>query len=325
VGIRLHFTTEDLVRLRIAKGPDPMWEIVLSANLLANTQGRAIFDPWRARSRNRLSSVPKPQVRLIRYLAPGAGDFPDFLTPPRAAPDLTAGIEAVLTTPARRLRRDLSVLTTAPAWARPLADADRTALAGLGNALRGYHEAVIAPFWPRIQALVDADRAVRARALLDHGVDGLLNSLRPTLRWSPPVLEADYPVDRDLHLAGRGLLLVPSIFCWRTPVTFINADLPPVLVYPVAQQPAWWTDPGGQAGRTALAALLGPTRAAALLVIEDGCPTGELARRIGVTPPTASQHATVLREANLIVSTRRNNTVIHTLTPLGTTLLKANT
>ncbi|WP_446039829.1 ArsR/SmtB family transcription factor [Streptomyces sp. SID1121] len=323
--IRLHFTTEDLARLRIARGPDPLWEIVLSLNILANTQGRAVFDPWRARSRERLSGVPRPQARLLRYLAPGTGPFPDFLTPTPTAPDVATDIETVMTTPARQLRRDLGVLATAPSWARPLADADRTALAGLGDALHGYHHAAIAPLWPRIQALVDADRAVRARALLDHGTDGLLNSSRPTLRWSPPVLEADYPVDRDLHLAGRGLLLVPSVFCWRTPVTFIDDDLPPVLVYPVVQEPGWWGDPGRRAGRGALAAMLGPTRAAALRVIEDGCSTGELARRIGVTPPTASQHAAVLREARLVVSTRRNNTVIHTLTPLGAALLKENT
>ncbi|MYV51324.1 winged helix-turn-helix domain-containing protein, partial [Streptomyces sp. SID3212] len=119
--------------------------------------------------------------------------------------------------------------------------------------------------------------------------------------------------------------LVPSVFCWRTPVTFIDDDLPPVLVYPVVQEPGWWGDPGRRAGRGALAAMLGPTRAAALRVIEGGCSTGELARRIGVTPPTASQHAAVLREARLVVSTRRNNTVIHTLTPLGAALLKENT
>jgi hypothetical protein len=324
MGLRVHFTAADLSRVQIARGPDPMWEIVLSVIRLTSTEGRIVFDPWRAQAGDELRRLPETHVRMIRYLAPSAGDFPDFLTPPQAAPDLAAGIEAVLSTPRRRLRRDLAVLGDLPSWAHPLADADKTALAGLGDALHAYHRAAVAPFWQRVQALIDADRVVRARAQLDRGSDGLLHSLRPALRWSPPVLEADYPVDRDLHLAGRGLLLVPSVFCWRTPVTLVDPNLRPVLVYPIAPQPGWWADPADHTSGEALAALLGPSRAAALRVIENGCTTGELARRIAVTAPTASEHAVVLREANLIVTTRHHNTVLHTLTPLGTALLTAN-
>ncbi|WP_413759986.1 ArsR/SmtB family transcription factor [Streptomyces sp. MMBL 11-3] len=317
----MHFTAEDLSRVRVARGPDALWEIVLSASQLWRTERRAMFGHWRTEARAHLRSLPASHVGLVRYLVPSMGDFPDFLTPPRAAPTLAEGIDAVLSTPRRRMRQDLAVLPDPPGWARPLADADRTVLSTLGDALHGYYRAALAPIWPQLQARVDADRALRGRALLDHGVDGLLRSLRPTLRWSPPVLEADYPVDRDLHLSGRGLLLVPSLFCHGTPVTLIDPDLRPVLVYPVGKEPGWWR---GSADRTApdsLARLLGPSRAAALRVIEYGCTTGELARRIGVTAPTASQHTAVLRDAELIVSTRHRNTVLHTLTPLGATLL----
>ncbi|MEU0430345.1 ArsR family transcriptional regulator [Streptomyces sp. NPDC006290] len=326
MGLRVHFTAEDLARIRIAQGPDPMWEIVLSATLLDGTAGRAVFDPWRAGARSRLRDrLPRQDARLIRYLAPRTGDFPDFLTPVRATTDLDDGIEAVRATPARRLRQDLAVLPAAPTWARPLADSARTALTGLGNALHRYYHAALGPYWPRIQALVDADRTARSRALLRHGVDGLLHSLRPTLDWTPSVLTAPYPVDRDLHLDGRGLLLVPSVFCWRTPVTLIDTELPPVLVYPVAHRPGWCADPAARPGSGSLAALLGTTRASALRAVEDGCTTTELARRTGTTAPTASQHTYILREANLIVSTRHRNTVVHTLTPLGAALLHANT
>jgi hypothetical protein len=55
----------------------------------------------------------------------------------------------------------------------------------------------------------------------------------------------------------------------------------------------------------------------ALQVIEDGCTTGELARRIG-SPP-----ANTLREAGLIATIRLANTVIHTLHPLGACLTKS--
>ena len=317
----MHFTSDDLSRVRFAGGPDPLWETVLSLNLLGTARGRAVFDPWRAQVRAGLGVLPRGQLRLLRHLAPPVGDFPDFLTPPQAARGIDAGIEAVLSTPRRQLHRELTVLPGLPSWVRPLADGDPQALAGLGQALRAYHHAAIAPHEPRMQALVDAERAVRARAVLDRGGEGLLAGLGPSMRWNPPVLEATYHLQRDIHLGGRGLLLVPSAFCWRMPITLIDPDLPPVLVYPLPRTPGWWTGPTGP---RALANLLGPTRAACLRLIEDGCTTGELARRTGTTPATASQHATTLREAGLTTSTRHRNTVLHTLAPLGTALLKAN-
>ena len=88
-----------------------------------------MFGAWRVQARARLRRLPRSQVRLIRYLAPPAGDFPDFLTPFQTEPELGAGVAAVLSTPERRLRRDLAVLTDPPGWARPLADADRAARA----------------------------------------------------------------------------------------------------------------------------------------------------------------------------------------------------
>ncbi|MGW6836569.1 ArsR/SmtB family transcription factor [Streptomyces sp. NPDC054949] len=49
--------------------------------------------------------------------------------------------------------------------------------------------------------------------------------------------------------------------------------------------------------------------------------TGDLARRTGTSPATASHHATVLRAAGLLSTGRDGNGVRHTLTPLGRALL----
>ncbi|QXE32932.1 winged helix-turn-helix domain-containing protein [Streptomyces sp. GMY02] len=323
--LRVHFTADDLSRVRFAPGPDPLWETVLSLTSLGTAaRGRAFFAPWRNQARAELGRLPRWQLRMLRHLAPPVGDFPDFLTPPQASQGVDAGIEAVLSTPRRRLRRELTLLPGAPSWARQLADGEPAMLDRLGQALYAYHHAAITPHYPRMQALIDAERAARARTLLDHGAQGLLAGLGPAMRWSPPVLEVDYPKHRDIHLAGRGLVLVPSAFCWHTPVTLIDPSLPPVLVYPLPRTPAWWTNPTRIPGARTLAGLLGPTRAACLRVIEDGCTTGELARRTGTAPATASEHAGTLREAGLATSTRHGNTVLHTLTPLGAALLKAS-
>lgn len=322
--LRLHFTSEDLAQVRVAPAPDVLWETVLSATLLSNRQRATAFDPWRARTRSRMKLLRPAHVSLIRYLAPPVGNFPDFLTPSGTVDDLEAGIERVLATPRTQLRREVASLTGRSTWTRPLLDGDKAAITTVGEALRGYHRAAVAPYWSRIHALVDADRAVRARALLDGGVKGLLDSFRPVLQWDSPVLAARYPVDRDLYLNGRGLVLIPSAFCWQDPITLIDPELPPVLVYPaVGQQPGWWTSPPATQSTRNLINLLGDTRAVVLSVIEDGCTTTELARRVGVSAPSVSRHAAVLREAGLVTSLRQRNMVIHTLTPLGKALIRA--
>jgi DNA-binding transcriptional ArsR family regulator len=321
VMLRMYFSSDDLSRIRFAGRPDSLWEAVLSITLLGGKQGRAIFNPWRVHARRELATLPREQLRLLRYMAPPRGSFPDFLTPPQASQGLEEGIDEVLSTPRGRLRRELEILPGRPSWARSLADGDPEVLTDLGRALRNYHHAVIAPYEPRIQTLIDSERALRTQPMLDHGSEALLGSLGPSMRWSPPVLKVDYPLEREVHLAGRGLRLVPSAFCCRYPITFVDPGLPPVLVYPVLRTHHWWTNPVGSQGPRALANLLGASRAACLQVIHDGCTTGELARRVGIAQPTASQHATTLREAGLIATIRLANTVIHTLTPLGAALL----
>jgi len=71
-----------------------------------------------------------------------------------------------------------------------------------------------------------------------------------------------------------------------------------------------------------LAALLGETRAAALDVISEGCTTTELARRLGISPATASHHVSVLRCAGLVMTQRQGSAVVPTVTALGTQLLE---
>jgi DNA-binding transcriptional ArsR family regulator len=78
-------------------------------------------------------------------------------------------------------------------------------------------------------------------------------------------------------------------------------------------------------GSTAVSALLGNTRAAVLNVIAEhpGCSTKELAALAGISPPSASEHATVLRRAGLIHTRRHRNVALHSATHLGIALLNA--
>ncbi|MFE3094737.1 ArsR/SmtB family transcription factor [Streptomyces sp. NPDC059248] len=354
--LRIHFTGDDLARVRMAAKPDVLWETILSFHRLRERRRAVMFGEWRSETRARLNG----ETNLLAALVPTRGYFPDFLTPSEASGGLESGLAAIRATPPGRLHSELTLASASRASARAAARApgppsgpaagaaglsDRAptgatagalpapAVAGLAEGrpgpmsrllttLRGYHRAAVEPYWAHIQARVEADRAVRGRALLDGGAAELLCSLPPVLRWRPPVLEADYPVDRELRLDGRGLLLQPSFFCRDTPVVLRDTTLSPVLVYPVAHPPDQVFGETTGALASSLGRLVGHTRSAVLQAIRYGCTTSELARRAGVSLASASQHAAVLREAGLVLTLRHGNAVLHTLTPLGAALLR---
>ncbi|GAA0980577.1 hypothetical protein GCM10009555_047320 [Acrocarpospora macrocephala] len=188
-------------------------------------------------------------------------------------------------------------------------DIARTRLATAPRA--GHHDDLI-------RASVEADVAARVGALLAGGVEALLRGFEPLMRWRAPVLEVRYPVERDLHLQGRGLRLVPSFCCGATPLPLVEQDLPPVLVYPIAPEHRRdaITDPGDS-----LADLMGGTRAAVLAALRDSASTTQLATRLHTSLAAMSRHTKTLRQAGLITTTRCGPAVLHDLTPLGRRLL----
>ncbi|NYH45069.1 DNA-binding transcriptional ArsR family regulator [Micromonospora jinlongensis] len=331
--LKIHFSGEDILRTRLAPAADPIWELVLSLHVLQGRNRDPLTANWRRTVSQALrQDVASEQLRLLFALNPPRGYFPDFLTPYDSVDGFEAGLDALRRTPTELLHRDLTVLAAEnqlPSSAAALARGEVEVLHHLTESMEQYRSLAINPYWSRIQAAVAADRARRARALLDGGVEGLLTSLRPAMRWEGGVLEVrHYPHNREMHLDGRGLLLVPSFFCASTPVALLDPALPPVLVYPVdrlgglAPADRIAATPS-DAPRDSLAALLGRTRAAVLQATDEGSTTGEVARQLNISPAAASQHATVLRNAGLLVSHRERNSVLHTLTPLGRAMLDA--
>ncbi|HZB33038.1 MAG TPA: helix-turn-helix domain-containing protein [Streptosporangiaceae bacterium] len=343
--LRIHFTSTDLARTHLAEGPDPLWETVFSLQMLQARYGRLAFAEWRQRVRVDLRRHGlASETRGLRSLVPDASYFPDFLTPPEGLLGMEAGIEAIVAAPPARVAYELGILRErvgAPTWAQELADRTPRARERLGRMLSGYHARAVAPYWSAIRRRTEADRAIRTRTLRTAGVEGLLDGFRPAMRWSPPVLEIPgYPLDRDLYLEERGLLLVPSHFCWGHPVSFADAELPPTLLYPLGRDPGWMHPVPSEPGHLPLglpvpnlpppdlpaadplARLLGSTRAAVLRAASAIANTRELARHTGITPAAASQHTAVLREAGLITSRRHANSVFHQPTQLGAALLR---
>lgn len=315
--LRIHFSSEDLARTRVASGPNPLWEMVFSRLRLAEEDPPVALRPWLARVRADRARLA-PGIRVLAALTPRGPYFPDFLTPPEGRNGVDAGLRAILRTPKRRLNHELGRLAEwwqLPSWAGSLGDGQVPTLTTLTRTLRSYHDVAIAPYASLIGPRMAVEKANRTQT-----GEALLAGMAPLMRWCPPVLEVPYGVTRDMHLRGRGLLLVPSFFCRHTPVALADADLPPTLVYPIDPRSHWHA-----AANRPLVALLGATRATVLTAIDTGTTTTELARRAGTSPASVSRHTQVLREAGLVETIRNGTAVQHTLTPLGIAMLEGVT
>lgn len=322
--MRIIFTERDLARVRLADKPHILSEITFSVRALRRRDFSG-FEPWRSNTRSRLS----PHVRPLLDLVPARGWIPDFLEPNPAGP-LPNALDVVRAATTAEVAFDLARIAAErrpPPAARALVADPKQALDRLSEAILDYHHVAVAPYWRLIAGAFDAARAARARTLIDGGLDLLLTTLHPRVRWKPPVLEiADYRDGEHLNLDGRGLLLTFGVLAPvpRAGVIVTPGGRAPVLMAPIRERPSMAALISDSASAAGLAALLGRTRAKTLHAIAAGCTTTELARAVGVAPTTASEHATVLRNARLISTRRHRNAVLHTLTPLGTALLEVS-
>lgn len=318
--LRVHLNSEDLVRMRIAHAPAVMWETTLSLHWLHRGVAGAPGDLWRGSVARKL-----PQsTGLLAALIPQRGYIPDFLTPYNSAAELKDAIEPVMRVPKQRLRQELAKLAAdrrRSSWIRELSEGGKTSLRRLGNAFHSYHRTAVTPFWPHVRRNVAQEYARASHLMTQSGIEALLTQLAPGVHWRRPVLEIDYPVDRLLRPAGRGLILVPSYFCDRRPITLVKHETTPCLVYPVERRLPDVDCPPDQG--KALAELVGHSRAAVLEAINGTDNTSEIARRTGILVSSASQHLSALRRAGLVASSRRGNSMIHDLTPTGASLLRS--
>ncbi|MFF0291471.1 ArsR/SmtB family transcription factor [Streptomyces sp. NPDC005262] len=316
--IRLHFDAADLRQITLAPGPNALWETALSVRGVRTGtafggRARPAVDRWQRRMNGSLAA----RAGVLLDLVPRDGSMPDFLLQPSAA-DFGAALDLAGRTPADVLATDLRIEDSSGSsgrWSREFAAGAAAARRTFAHDLRRYHASSIAPLWPRVRTDGLADRALRAEMLLRGGVDALLTTLSPLWLWDPPTLHLPSRSTHDIPLCGRGLLLIPSWFA-TGPLVMWRPQQSTVLIHPMHVSDRPGAPPG------ALGPLIGRTRAAVLAGLRDPATTTALAERIGVSLAAASQHATVLRNAGLVCTTRIGAAVLHSLTPLGQALLE---
>ena len=325
MAYRIHFTPQDLARTRLASTPMPMLELDFAVRALQDRSQPARLDAWRRRTRAGLTD----EARMVLSLIPPVGFSPTFLTPTRPGP-FEELVEQVHATPRGSVRAELAEIAEQqpiPSWAYGLAD-DAELFSKVSAGLGSLYTSLLGPYWDQVTDLFRADQSIRLRQVLSGGVEHLLSQANPRwMRWKPPVLEVLMPngIEHDLLLEGRGVILTPSVFRSRTIVD--DDGLRTIISYPAGLEhpldSLTVVTPTAPTG--AVAALLGTTRSAVLTLIAEhpGSSTRELATLARIAPASASEHATVLREAGLISTRRHRNTALHSVTNLGLALLNA--
>ncbi|MCR8577587.1 ArsR/SmtB family transcription factor [Streptomyces sp. Isolate_219] len=323
--VNLHFGADDLLRIRFAVSP--LCETHEAVRTLRHADRHGYHTPWLRRMRETLAGLDLTPLWLFMPSSPPGGYTPDFLGRPPDTP--MAGFDEELaqlraTDPAlarAEMAKSLAGRPEAAESARgraALADPAR-AVQELADVTERAWRALLAPDWPRLRALLEAEIAYRSRQLAGGGLQRLFADLHPRLSWSGDTLtvrtRTDFAQMQDLD--GRGVLLLPSVFVWPDVVSGFDPPWQPTVIYPARGIGGLWTEP--ETG-PALARLLGANRAAVLAALDAPSTTTALAHRLGLAPSSVSGHLSVLRDAGLLASRRHGHQVLYERTPLGIAL-----
>lgn len=315
--LRLAFTARDVARTRFAISP--LWEVVASVRALRRPDVHTAHRPWARRVGPRLAGL---DIGLLTALVPDRR-IPGFLAPPPATPvpDLAVELAGLRATAPDDVRAGLP---GDPALDPLRADPD-AGLELLCAQVRAYFDIALAPYWPRVRALLEGDVLRRARLLAEGGAQRLLNDIDSAVSYADDELSVAH---RDAagspRLRGRGLLLVPSVFVWPRVFTLVTAPWQPTLRYPPRGVATLWEHREGAAPR-GLAGVLGGSRARLLSELDIPASTTELAARTGLTAGAVSQHLTAMRDAGLVRGHRVGRSVLYARTQAAEVLLAAST
>ena len=328
--LRIDVRNEDLTMSRFALSP--LFELTNALRLLAHGPHQPdvpVLRPWLVRARDRFQALAR-ETDLGVILAlnlPGWGA--DFLAPVPASVHTTIGdlLDQVRWTPADQAQREVAEALRRQPRLDPRLGRILTSDGVAGYAadvLAAAWQALLEPEWRTLRAILERDVVYRAGQLVSKGWAAALTDLHGTLSWRQGRIELSrWATEEDAQLGGRGLLFIPSVFVWPGLALSLEPPWPPALIYPARGVSALWEQPGRAGPGTALYRLLGTSRAAILLALEDPASTTQLAGTLGQSLGGIGDHLAVLREAGLVARARSGRSVLYRRTPVGDALAAA--
>jgi Bacterial regulatory protein, arsR family/Family of unknown function (DUF5937) len=303
--LTIRLSPEDLSRVRFAFST--LWETVASIRVLLDPGRHALHLPWVEQTRGRLEELKlAPLYALVRT----DGYIPDFLVPPPSTPlpSFEDEMACLSETPAETVVREVGYLKASGEGVGAdrerllrayLAD-PKAALGRLAESLLSYHEIAMVPHWPRLRVLLEGAVFERAQALTFGGPEALFDDLHPSVSYREGLLEVEKPFQIEGAVpGGRGILLVPCAFAWPRLYAIIEEPWQPLLIYAPRGAAKLWVS-ASYPVEDDLAAALGSGRASVLEGLAIPRTTTELARQLGLSPGTASEHLSRLRRAGLV-------------------------
>jgi DNA-binding transcriptional ArsR family regulator len=194
-----------------------------------------------------------------------------------------------------------------------------TGLSRIVTELRRYWTVALAPYWPHVRALLEADLAYRLDQLATGGVHQMLDTLHPLISYHGDTLRIVKYYEGHADLRQRGLLLIPCAFAWPDALVR-TADPQPALSYSPRGLGRLWETPRMR-HRSPLAGVIGRTRAILLAQLDLPMTTTQLAAQFNLSAPTLNVHLKALQAAGLLTSRRDGRAVRYTRTDLGERLL----
>jgi DNA-binding transcriptional ArsR family regulator len=320
--IAYRFSHDDLLRTRFAISP--LMELIGAAEVVRERERFTIHRPFAEWAAPRITDL---DWALLSAVVPtNARWYPDFIIPPpnETHPRLEGELRRVLETDPAQIVHEMrrTYPDGLPEVARILVDRPGTGVRKLVDQMRDFWDAVLAPRWEDILALLESEVAQRGRNLATIGPAAAFADLGDEVAWRDGRVEVRARNDNEVDLAGRGLLLVPAVFSWPTVWPINDEPWQPTIVYPPRGIAELWAPPALR-DTAALDDLLGARRAAVLLGLDRPISTRDLARRLRASPAGVSQHLSVLRHAGLAIGRRDGRQVLYGRTRAGDGLIRA--
>ncbi|MCW2756333.1 MAG: transcriptional regulator, ArsR family [Nocardioidaceae bacterium] len=304
----------------------PLAEATMSLRLIGQPRPSHVHTPWLRQARGRLAAI---DLDLLLAVVPQGRLIASCLVPPGlvSQPTIEDQLTALTELGVDRLARDLGDVwqgRTLPRRVDDLLASGPRATAQLAETLWDYWDAAIQPFWPRMCAVLEDDVNHRVGRLVDHGFYSLLDDLHPEVRIEGDRLHIDKPHFPDSMHSATEMTLTPSVFVWPGLVLEDEGGRF-ALTYAARGIARVWE---GQESASAaqgepLAALVGRTRAAILRRAAVPMSTTQIARDLGQSPASVSEHLAVLRDAGLVTSRRSGRSVLYRQTPLAEYVVRA--
>lgn len=320
--IELLFEPGDLARIRFARSP--MHELMSSVRVTRHGDRARMHQPWVRSVRGAVGAL---RLDLLRPLLADPRYVPEFLmpVPDRMDTRFADELARVRTTPAASVRAQLDLLggdAPLPEALLGLYEDPERHLGRLAVEVQAYWRVAIEPVWPRLAGLLNAEVGYRADQLTSGGIVRLLGNLHPELEYAEDALRILWPTwQSQSRLDGAGVLLVPCVFAWPSLLVDTDPRCPTLIYSPRGVGQVW--EGSARSSAPPVADLLGRSRAALLARLDLPLSTTQVARDLGLSAASVSEHLSVLRRSGLVSSRRSGRQVLYQRTALGTDLLGA--